>query len=221
MTALLMCGLLFASCTIVKINKGEADNGDEYSTWTKTGTGFQALEYVETIWEDKMLPIYKEESVDYGVLMTALTEDRQSNVERYGLLRKTGEPFYIFKVRGMARVLEFDDSSRNGVIRIDHEPFDGSVDAVLQVGPVLRGTALRDSVDFISFTEVGNQLQFADLAKELNMRMKTDSIDPIDLETIEGKTIEYYGAFRLEGEQSLEDIIVTPFLLELQDGTNG
>ena len=208
--------LLISSCTIVKIKEETSgDKAGDYSTWTKTGTGFVAFEYVESVWEERMIPIYNDEAVEYTMLMAALAENRQAGSERCGLLRETGEPSYIFKVRGKARVLKFDDSSRNGVIRVDHEPFDDVADAVIQVGPVLKGTTLRDSVEFITFTEVGNQLQFADLAKELNMRMKADSIDPIDLTSIQGRTIEYMGAFRLDLESTLDDIIITPLVLNL------
>ena len=212
----ILCTLFLSTCTIVKIGEEETEGDGEYSTWTKTGTGLQAREYVESIWEDKLIPIYEEQAVDYVTLMTALEENRQAGIDQYGLTRQTGEPFYIFKVRGTARVMEFDDSSRNGVIRVDHEPVDGTADAVLQVGPVLRGTAIRDSVEFIRFTDIGNQLQFAELAKELNNRMRVDSIDPINLENIEGKQIMFLGAFRLDKDQELEEVVVTPLVLEIR-----
>jgi len=207
---------LIGGCTVVKIDEADsAGSDDQYSTWTKTGTGFQATEYVESIWDDRMIPTFEAEAVGYVDLMAALAADREANAERYGLLRQTGEPFHVFKVRGTAQVMEFDDSSRNGVIRVDHEPFNGEIDAVLQVGPVLRGTVLRDSVEFIRFTDVGNQLQFADLAKELNSRMRVDSVDPLDLANLPGQTIEYLGAFRLEAEEPLDEVVVTPLRLNV------
>lgn len=216
--AVIFYALFISACTIVKIDKNAADGDGEYSTWTKTGTGFQAPEYVESIWESRLIPIYEEQAVDFITVMTALQENRQSGIDQYGLTRQTGEPFYLFKVRGTARVLEYDDSSRNGVIRVDNEPENGVADAVLQVGPVLRGTAIRDSVEFIRFTDIGNQLQFAELAKELNTRMRVESIDPIDLENIEGEQIMFLGAFRLEEEQNLDEVVVTPLVLDLVDG---
>ncbi len=216
--AVIFYTLFISACTVVKIDKNAADGDGEYSTWTKTGTGFQAPEYVESIWESKLIPIYEAQAVDFITLMTTLQENRQSGIDQYGLTRQTGEPFYIFKVRGTARVLEYDDSSRNGVIRVDNEPENGVADAVLQVGPVLRGTAIRDSVEFIRFTDIGNQLQFAELAKELNTRMRVESIDPINLENIEGEQIMFFGAFRLEEEQKLDEVVVTPLVLDLVDG---
>ena len=101
---------------------------------------------------------------------------------------------------------------------MDMEPTDGRLDATLQVGPVVRGTAIRDSMEFIRFTDVGNQLQFADLANELNARMRRDSVEPLDLTHIVGRRISFLGAFRLTKDQPLEDIVVTPVKIDLLDG---
>lgn len=213
--ALLILLTILPGCTVVKIGEEQSDGDDQYATWTKTGTGFQASEYVEAVWTDRIIPAYEEQSVEYETLMTALQEDRQAAIDQYGLVRQTGEPFTVFKVRGTATVVEFDDSSRNGVITVDLEPADGTVDATLQVGPVIRGTAIRDSVEFIRFTDVGNQLQFADLAGELNARMRRDSVEPLDLESIEGKSISFMGSFRLTEDDSIEDIVITPVMINL------
>jgi predicted lipoprotein len=215
----LVCLALVGACTVVKIEENDGKGGeDQYATWTKTGTGFQASEYVAAVWDERILPSYELEAVDYTEVLSGLRADRQKAIETYGLARETGEPFYVFKVRGTCRVVEYDDSSRNGVIRVDMEPADGKVDATLQVGPVIRGTAIRDSMEFIRFTDVGNQLQFAALANELNARMRRDSVEPLDLPNIVGKRISFLGAFRLEESEALEGIVVTPVKIDLLDG---
>ena len=216
--AAVVCLARVGACTVVKIEEDDSEGGDQYATWTKTGTGFQATEYVAAVWDERILPVYEEEAVDYTTVLSSLRDDRQSASERYGLARETGEPFFVFKVRGTCRVVEYDDSSRNGVIRVDMEPADGEVDATLQVGPVIRGTAIRDSMEFIRFTDVGNQLQFAALANELNARMRKDSVEPLDLPSIVGKRISFLGAFRLQEADEVEDIVVTPVKIDLLTG---
>jgi predicted lipoprotein len=216
--AAVVCLALLGACTVVKIEEDDGEGGGQYATWTKTGTGFQADEYVEAVWDERILPAYEQQSVDCTEVLSALRSDREGAIEKYGLARETGEPFFVFKVRGTCRVAEYDDSSRNGVIRVDMEPADGTVDATLQVGPVIRGTAIRDSMEFIRFTDVGNQLQFADLANELNARMRRDSVEPLDLPGIVGKRISFLGAFRLTGDEPLEDIVITPVKIDLLDG---
>ena len=213
-----VCLAVIGACTVVKIEEDDGDGEDQYATWKKTGTGFQASEYVAAVWDERILPVYEEQAVDYTTVLSSLRDDRQSASERYGLARETGEPFFVFKVRGTCRVVEYDDSSRNGVIRVDVEPTDGEVDAMLQVGPVIRGTAIRDSMGFIRFTDVGNQLQFAALANELNARMRKDSVEPLDLPSIVGKRISFLGAFRLQEADEVEDIVVTPVKIDLLTG---
>ena len=118
-------------------------------------------------------------------------------------------------MKGEAVVLEYDDSSRNGLLRIDLNPFDGVEDTSLQVGPVIKKTALRDSVDFIRFTDVGNQLQFASLADELNNKMKKTVVENLDLENIAGKKVYFYAAFKLEQTDSVDQIVLTPAVIEV------
>jgi len=62
---------------------------------------------------------------------------------------------------------------------------------------------------------VGNQLQFASLSDELNARMRRETVDPLDLENIAGKTIDFYGAFIFEEAQSVDSIVVTPVIIDV------
>jgi predicted lipoprotein len=57
----------------------------------------------------------------------------------------------------------------------------------LQVGPVMRGTALRDAVGFIQFDQFANQLQFADVANQLNERALAAATKDFDLAQAVGK----------------------------------
>ena len=215
LTALAVGVSFFGACTVVRIGEEEADDGGQFSTWTKTGTGFDAVEYVEAVWDEQIIPAYEEMALDYETVMAALRADRTAAADQYGRVLQGGEPAAVFKVRGTAVVIEFDDTSRNGVFRIDFDPTDGESDATLQVGPVLRGTAIRDSVDFIRFTDVGNQLQFAALASELNARMAQDSVEPLDLQTIAGKRISFLGTFKLTEAESINDVVITPVRIDL------
>jgi predicted lipoprotein len=211
--------LLSGSCTIKKIS--EVDKGkknDEYSTWTKSGKAFDPVEYVDSIWEEKLLPLFLSSSFPFQEVFAALQSDSEEATKKYGLKRKSGEHVAAFKVKGTGVVLQYDDSSRNGLLAVDLLPADGTADVTLQVGPVIRKTAIRDSMDFISFTDVGNQLQFASLADELNARMKKDAVEPLDLENIAGKTIEFYGAFKIEDDQGIDAIVVTPVKIDVTEG---
>lgn len=210
--------LVFTSCTVKKISEVDAGKDEgEYSTWTKSGSQFEPVSYVEGIWDSRLVPAFREECIDLNMLLDALRADREKAVAEYGLTKTQGAASYAFKVKGEAVVVEYDSSSRNGLLTIDLTPADGVKDTALQVGPVIKKTALRDSLDFIKFSEVGNQLQFASLADELNNKMKKVVIEPLDLENIAGKTIYFYAAFKLEQSDSIEDIVLTPAVIELKE----
>lgn len=210
---LILWASLFGACTVVKIGEEDAGGGDQYATWTKTGTGFNAVQYVEAIWDENLLPDYDSNAVEITTALAGLRADRDAATQEYGLIRDSGEPAAVFKVRGTAMVQTFDDSSRNGRFVLDLPPYDGTEDVQMQVGPVIRGTAIRDSMESIRFTEVGNQIQFAALANELNARMMRDSVEPLDMASIGGTQIQFLGTFRLAESESIDDIVITPVLI--------
>ena len=68
-------------------------------------------------------------------------------------------------------------------------------EVVLQVGPAITGTALREASVLITFYDFLDQLEYQNVANELNNRVKVDPLGEIDLETIEGSTVTFTGAF--------------------------
>jgi predicted lipoprotein len=77
----------------------------------------------------------------------------------------------------------------------------------IAVGPVLVGTALRDAVGFIDFSQFTNQIDYADAATAINAKVKTEVLKGLDPATLKGKKVSFAGAFQLLDVQS---ILVTP-----------
>ena len=48
--------------------------------------------------------------------------------------------------------------------------------ATVQIGPVIRGTALRDAVSFIRFNDFANQFEFAAVSNALHERVLRDVV---------------------------------------------
>jgi predicted lipoprotein len=67
----------------------------------------------------------------------------------------------------------------------------------LVTGPVIAGTAIRDAVGFIQFGQFTNQIDYADVATQLNNRVKSDVSAKLDKASLTGKTITFEGAFSL------------------------
>ena len=61
-----------------------------------------------------------------------------------------------------------DVKSRHGLMTVDIPTKSGPRQVDLQIGPVIFGTALRDSLPFIHFGDFVNQIQFAQVSRALN-----------------------------------------------------
>jgi len=170
--------------------------------------GFSPAAYVAAIWESQVLPEAENKSTDLGTLLEALRANPDAAKEQYG--HREGQRPYNFLVKGEAKVLSVDTASRAGTIKIDLLPGDGQPDATLQVGPVIRGTSIRDSLPFIQFNMFVNQLEYASVSNAMNERVAEDVIGNLDLASLQGKTIDFRGAFTLEERGNVNDVLITP-----------
>lgn len=65
----------------------------------------------------------------------------------------------------------------------------------VQIGPAINGTAIRDATGTVNFNDFTNQLEFQEVATELNTLVKDQVLADVDPATLEGKTITVTGAF--------------------------
>ncbi len=106
--------------------------------------------------------------------------------------KRKGSP-WNFRVKGSGVILAANTESRASTIDIDLFPPDGTTDLVLQIGPVFKDSAIRDSLDFISFTDFTNQLEFARLSNAFNKVVNQDVTGKLDRENLMGKKISFWG----------------------------
>jgi len=120
-------------------------------------------------------------------------------------------------VRGTGVVMEVDRGSRVGLarIRIDGVPAPG---AAIQVGPVLRGTAVRDALDFVRFTDFSNQSDFAAVASALNDRVLQSVLAPVDIDSLAGASVSFVGAVSLAARRTEGPLEIVPLVLDAGAG---
>jgi predicted lipoprotein len=171
---------------------------------------FDAATFVAENWDERILPTARERAVPLADLRRELATDQAAAAARFGNRQGTGRASFL--VSGTARVLEVDTASRSGVARLDLEPFDGVVDAELQIGPVIRGTALRDALPFIRFDDFTNQMEYASVSRLLHERVTETVIAPADRARLAGGVIRFQGAFT-EGSGTP---LITPIVLQVE-----
>jgi predicted lipoprotein len=198
--------LLFAlgGCKIVS-------NKDLAAEDAKSSNAFDATAYVEKAWTPTAVAAFKTSAVDLATLLPAIEADPETAGKTYGRGGGEGNP-WSYEVKGEGKVLAIDVKSRHGLLTVEVATKSGPRQVDLQIGPVIFGTALRDSLPFVHFGDFVNQIQFAQVSRALNDQATKLLMKSVDPENIVGKSIAFYGA-ATEGSASAK-MSVTPISIE-------
>jgi predicted lipoprotein len=200
--------LLAGACKLWTIRPIES-TGQKPAAASQT---FNVAGYVDSIWESKVVPLVNEKSVELATLLAALEADEAATKKQYG----SGDNGSHFLVKGTGRVRRVETASQNRTLALalpNHK-----AEVLIQVGPVFRGTALRDAVGFIQFNQFVNQLQFADVASQLHERVTASVVKNFDLAKAQGQQVWFAGAFTLADRNK---IVITPVSLTAINATVG
>ena len=200
--------LLLPACTVVSLDSPSAAT----SGGGMFDESFDAEGFVSTEWE-RTSKYFDDNADDIVEVLSAIAQDPEQAGETYGVRSGADGAPWNFVVKGEARVLAVNTESRAGTLDIDLAPFDGTKDATVQIGPVIKGTSIRDSLDFVKFDQFKNQIQYAQLANALNKRANEQALAGRDPASLAGQQVRFTGAFTAGSS-----IVITPVKLELVEG---
>lgn len=169
-----------------------------------------AEQYARDIWESEFIPYLEENAVDIGTLLAAMREDPEQARAEYGSIAKGARNGEAFIVHGSGTVVTVDTESSSGSIAIDIDA-DGITDCALQIGPIVKTTALRDCVPFISFDQFSDQTEFAGVSRTLNNIGIECAVGERDLTQLEGTQVSFLGAY---ADQEQGQMQIIPVKLE-------
>ncbi|BEU88863.1 DUF2291 family protein [Selenomonas sp. TAMA-11512] len=193
-----------AGCvTVVPIGQEAAITGE------KT---FNAAEDVEAIWETNVVPELTEKAIPLSDLLRDANGNLKSQAAkgRYSMGDK-GELTFI--VKGEGEITAVDQTKKAGFMTVKLAGYEGPVAVKLQIGPVYKGSAIRDSLSFIKYEDYKNQVDWAKVSQAVHDAVGKDVIAKVDLASIQGKTVEFTGAFSVSGDK---EVLVTPVLLTVK-----
>lgn len=203
LTVIPLLVLLLQGCTVVK-------TGSEKVTINENT--FDANKFVDEQWE-KSLTSLTGRAKEASDILPAIKADADKAGASSGIRSTEGSP-WNFIIKGKGKVLAVATESRAGTMDIDLPPYDGQKDFVMQVGPVFKGTSIRDSVDFIKFDDFKNQIQYAQLANAYNKKVLDQVIGKVDLKGLAGQEITFTGTFAADGQA----VSVIPVQLAVSKG---
>lgn len=205
MTALTGC----KPWTIVKNDEiGKQEKGVYFSN----SEDFDVNAFVNDIWDNQLFSYYDEKNQDAVTVLEDIRKDVNEAGENYGFGSSGQGSTWSFVIYGKGKVMEVDQESRQGFLSVDLEPYDGKPDLKLQIGPIVKGTAIRDTIESIKLSDFANQVLFASISKAFNERTLKDVIGKLDMTTIKDQEITFLGAFTYI---SADEVLVTPVRVEV------
>ena len=190
-------------CKVVKIGEEDKLLGN---------TKFDADAEIEGIWSTKVIPelmgkavslsdLYRDANGDYGTV---------SNRGRY-TMGDSGE--LNFTVKGTAIIKEAQVDKKAGYIIVEVDGISSDQEFRFQVGPLFKGTAVRDNLTCISYDQFKNQVQWASISQALHNQILSKVLKGIDFTTLIGKRVRFVGCMTITSGGPLN---ITPVKIEVE-----
>jgi predicted lipoprotein len=200
-------GFSLGGCKIVATpKKGVASNDDGGDA------GFDPQKMVRSIWEAKVIPYLRARAGKFPEVAELARANPDEAGKKYGYRAKEGSEPWTLVVKIEGRIVSAETNSRAATISVDSGG-DGKIAAIVQIGPAMRGTALRDALDFVSFNDFKNQIDYAQFGKAFNQYVDHAFLSALPRASLVGRNVTALGAYTLEaGDQPP---LVTPAELAL------
>lgn len=202
----LTVAVMLTGCGIVKIVKiGEEG---KYTGETE----FNAGDDVAAIWESSALPELNETAVDLKDFLTESNGNLATLADKYGKysMGNSGELSYV--VKGTGIVEEVNTESQVGYMTVKLDGYTGPEAIKIQIGPVYKGSSIRDTLSFIKFGDYKNQEEWAAVSQSINQVVAEDVVEPVKPDSLQNQTVSFVGSFTVSAEST--DVLITPAALE-------
>jgi predicted lipoprotein len=171
------------------------------------GSTFDAVEYAQEHYDSEVVPTIQENATEITELLPQIIEDPEATGEELGHRSGASSPYaYAVKGEGVAEAVD------GTLLPLKVEGLPDDVQVMLQIGPAINGTALRDATGLVDFNDFLNQIEYANAATELNNKVKSDVLADFDAKGAKGKTVRFVGAFAYGSNPAV--LQVTPVELE-------
>jgi predicted lipoprotein len=188
--ALLSCSL--AAC---KIEKTIVQAPRSETSVFINDASFNPDQMVEADWEAKVLPLLRAKAGPYDTVADAIGKDPNAAGQQNGYRAEATSPWtYAVKVEGT--VTGANTESRAATLDVKTA---GGQTVMVQIGPVIRGTAIRDMLAFRPFGSFKNQVDYAQYGKALNAKANATVLSKVPRQDLVGRTVSAVGAFQPSG----------------------
>lgn len=183
----LLAALALPGCKIVKtVAEGES----AAALAGEAGDDARIAALLDQTYEAELLPLIAAKAISPADLRNALAGGIAAAGAAHGNEGSGEGAAWNFAITGEGRVVEANLTSRARTAKVDTDG-DGAADLTLQLGPVIKGSSLRDVAPFYRFGDFRDQIEFAKLARALNDRATAGLV--VLTGDLVGKTVGFTG----------------------------
>jgi len=191
---------------------------------------FDPAAYVDSIWASKLIPTFDQKAVDLSKILAEMQPDANGTASKdsliaiankYGLIT-VGEA-HVYMVKGSGKIVSVNTETSLGTVEVALDGYNGPIKVLLYIGPRIPSddTSVRDALGFITLGDFKDQTEYGKAGSEINKRVLTQVLDPLDKDNLLGKTISFTGAFSIRTfnliQINIQNINIIPVQIQLGD----
>jgi predicted lipoprotein len=175
----------------------------EQSTTRQQTSVFNAREFAEDYWQNRLIPGLSK-ARDAATVLNALLADAQQARSKFGRTVGLGRSTY-FLFRGEGTIVSIEKN------RIDVALSEGARDPELLIttGPVF-GNAVRDAPGLLAAGDFTHSQHFNELAAELNLLVENRVGQPLAEQAQVGRKVRFVGCIEVLGEAPTKPLKLIP-----------
>ncbi|MCY0096880.1 DUF2291 family protein [Hoeflea ulvae] len=206
---LTLCAVAVFALSGCKLVKNPAD-GEQAVSAGASGDNVRTEQRIADTFETQLLPWVEDKALDFAALKAALAQGLDAAGEAHGNRGSGAGAAWNFAVTDTGTVVSANLESRARIADLDIDG-DGAADITVQLGPVIRGNALRDFAPFYNFDDFRDQIEFAKLGRALNDRIS--AMLELPEGDLIGRSMAFIGVVPLK--KADEAMILTPTRLDV------
>lgn len=217
-SALVAGAVALSGCTVVPIGQEAKYTGE---------VTFDAKAQSKDLWK-KVKDEIPSKAADLGELLTAgdagsLTKDdviQKFNGKSLSTSKVAAGSGVVYAVKGTGTVTEVNakavdkSASSKGTMTVAVDGYAGSKKVVINVGPVISDTSLRDYLTSINLNDYKDTTQWSQVSQAINDTAQKDVIDKADIGSLKGEKISFTGAFTAKTGMTM--VSITPVELSAE-----
>jgi predicted lipoprotein len=175
----------------------------EQSTTPQQASAFNARDFAEDYWQDRLIPRLSE-AHDAATVLAALDANAQQARSQFGRTVGLGRSSY-FLIRGEGTIVSIE---KNRVaVALSANATDP--DLLINAGPVF-GNAVRDAPGLLKAGDFTHSQHFNELAAELNLLVENRVGKPLAKQARVGRKVRFVGCIEVRGEKPTRPLKLIP-----------